>query len=347
MCIYLTNEIGLTYTSGEHVLPAGIGGKAKLPKGYVSDQFNNRISALEKEFMRESLLLIPRSLEGPGKRGSLKATKATKSGVVVIKDINNETKFSLGYMELGSLYHITQFSLNLKTNRLSAGTNPKGILNHKEHLISFIEDCKDGNFSKTKIIIDDQLPEGLILFGASNEVDKNFDSYFAKNESTAFRFSIDKIQKIASYANYDGELNATSYQPSTIMSLQFSIEHFRLYGKMALNCLAHIKGKDFVMMTCFDPVRNWIANGGENNFASFSSGNTSLKSINIPFPKSAHVILITKCQSNLMASIFLYGSLSAVVSLSRQFEDNFDLEGLVCDWGNEREFKLHDYLGTL
>ena len=44
MCIYYGDMPGLTYNKREHIFPAGLGGKAMLPKGYVSDQANELFS---------------------------------------------------------------------------------------------------------------------------------------------------------------------------------------------------------------------------------------------------------------------------------------------------------------
>jgi hypothetical protein len=71
-CIYLKGtEPVLSFNSQEHIFPAGIGGIQMLPKGYVSDQFNNSFSKIELDFMRNSLIALPRQFYGPGKRGSI------------------------------------------------------------------------------------------------------------------------------------------------------------------------------------------------------------------------------------------------------------------------------------
>ena len=99
MCIYYKGRDGLTYNQQEHILPAGLGGKTKLPKGFVSDQFNNDISKLEEEVMRGSLIALARQFEGPGKRGKLGEKHETKSKVLLTADEENNY-FSLCYLEV-------------------------------------------------------------------------------------------------------------------------------------------------------------------------------------------------------------------------------------------------------
>lgn len=75
-CIYLTEASeNLKYNSEEHIIPAGLGGMQKLPKGYVSDKINNMFSKYELKAMRNSLLTGNRMKHGPGKRGNQNVKK--------------------------------------------------------------------------------------------------------------------------------------------------------------------------------------------------------------------------------------------------------------------------------
>jgi len=49
MCIYYKDRKNLHYAKQEHIVSAAIGGIKKLPKGYVSDEFNSGISKLEQD----------------------------------------------------------------------------------------------------------------------------------------------------------------------------------------------------------------------------------------------------------------------------------------------------------
>ncbi|WP_057912619.1 HNH endonuclease [Peribacillus muralis] len=70
-CIYFKKtEPEATFLSEEHIFPAGIGGKKKLPQEYVSHDCNNAFSSMELEFMRNSIISIPRQFYGPGNEGN-------------------------------------------------------------------------------------------------------------------------------------------------------------------------------------------------------------------------------------------------------------------------------------
>lgn len=60
-CIYLKKtEPEVTFSSEEHIFPAGIGGIQKLPLEYVSHDCNNAFSSMELDFMRNSIMSLPR-----------------------------------------------------------------------------------------------------------------------------------------------------------------------------------------------------------------------------------------------------------------------------------------------
>jgi len=133
-CIYLKGtEPQLTFTSEEHIIPAGIGGITKLDRGMVSDQCNNKFSAMELNFMRHSVIAIPRQLEGPGKRGSLSNKKATESFIHIMTD--SENKSSLGYIKNGQPYQIPQM-IFLNENQVEILFN-KSSDDYKKNLIDF------------------------------------------------------------------------------------------------------------------------------------------------------------------------------------------------------------------
>ena len=115
MCLYYKNRTDLTYDSGEHILPAALGGIQKLPVDYVSSQFNTNISKLELDFIRNSFVSVAREIEGPGHRGKLAVRHAISSPVQVIEGATDKSIVSLGYMKKGRLYEIPHLLLNTET----------------------------------------------------------------------------------------------------------------------------------------------------------------------------------------------------------------------------------------
>lgn len=151
MCIYYKdNNSNVKFTKEEHIVPAGLGGKMKLPLGYVSDIANELFSPSEMKIQRDSFLSINRMNYGPGKRGSLNI-KRNKSPIIrVLKNENNVYgAYSLGFIFAGEAFIIMQASIVFNVTEDSyrpyyygtppAGSNPELVMSDfKEKLIKFL-----------------------------------------------------------------------------------------------------------------------------------------------------------------------------------------------------------------
>ncbi|CAG5017821.1 hypothetical protein DYBT9275_05853 [Dyadobacter sp. CECT 9275] len=174
MCIYYINREDLTYESAEHILMAGIGGMKTLPKEYVSTQFNNDISKIEQEFLRESLISLPRQFLGPGKRGSLNPKYQSRSKVHLLRD-STDSEFSLGYMQKGTPYLIPQFKLNLNNGEIKIIINNNKPDKSNAILDNFHRNLQNPETLQIKRIIDNRLPENIIFFGIQDGIEEHFD----------------------------------------------------------------------------------------------------------------------------------------------------------------------------
>ncbi|MGC4102356.1 hypothetical protein [Ferruginibacter sp.] len=345
MCIYYTDKTGLTYISGEHIFPAAIGGIQKLLPGTVSDQFNYDISKLELDFIRKSFVGIARQVEGPGKRGKLADKYATKSPITVIQSLNEDSTFSLGYIKKGRLYEIPQVLLNTSTSEFSISFDSTTVSNMGQAIAEFKNRCADVENLRIKNIICELLTEHQILIGIEENIEENFNCFIA-TASEEITVSAEKIKAIGASLHYNGiPLQHKSYMPQSNGKAKFSFDYFRLYGKMAFNFLAFLKGSEFVLSKEFDPPRQWIVTGGDNKFASLNKDNYSpVKEIGINLPVACHYILIFKLENKLVASVYLYEALSVVIELHSNFTQNFSTDGFICDWKNRKEYRLFEYI---
>lgn len=345
MCIYYKNREDLTYTSGEHVIPAGIGGIKKLPVSYVSDQFNNYISKLEKRFLRNSVVATPRIFVGPGKRGSLSESKATKSKIQLIKSPNAGVEYSLGYTKLGKPYEIPNLLVNTVTGMCAFSFDKSESGEHHTIIDTYKAKCEIENWLKIKITEHDELPVDIVLIGIKEGIEDNYNCFVYKNPANRLEISPQNILGIARGINFDGKTTQSSkYMPYVHDSADFNEEYFRIYGKIAFNFLALIKGDDFVNDECFDGVREWIAKGGENNFAAMLGGQNPLRKSGLSVPEQAHTIIVTQSQQMVVANIFLYDNFGVQVLLSNSFRGNLSLQGYICDWKNKKEYNWYEYL---
>jgi hypothetical protein len=344
MCIYYLNRPELNYKKQEHIIPAGIGGVLKLPIGYVSDEFNNDISKLEMEFLREGILSMPRQILGPGKRGSLSENKATKSKVHLISGVHSKEQYALGFTSTGKVYEIPHLIWNTNTGESIFSFN-KSDKDAEEVINEFKMKCKDADRLKLKNIITDKLPNDIVILGIQDGIEENFDCFFARNGANDYVINTERIKKIGLGMMFNDSPKAEKYLPKAHLKANFRADYFRIYGKIAFNFLAFAKGEEFVKHEQFDALRNWIATGGEYDFVRIDnrSENPLLK-LGIDLPKDAHFIYFTGSEQTLISQIFLYGGYSVILLLSNKLTERVGTDAFICDWRNRREYRLAEYV---
>ncbi len=342
-CIYLKkSEPEVSFCSKEHIVPAGIGGMMTLDYGIVSDEANKKFSSLELDFIRNSPISLPRQFFGPGKRGKLAILRASKSNIHIMNDDKGNT--SLGYIQLGKPHQIPQLIVEADNSVKMIFDASAGSIGYQKQLEEFKRDLKDFNgvyMSIDKKEFDDvQLIIGYL--GGK--------WYIARNENMDDEKLNSIILKIS---NINFEITAPplthSSQITSIQHMAFSHEYFfRVCSKMVFNFLAYANGPEFVFRDIFDPIRNWITNGGENVFANLIDPQDSAAFKKLPFPSEAHTILIMPMGTKLVGFVGLYGnSFSVVISICNDFKEYFGLNGWICDWRNKRENFLEDYIGSM
>ncbi|TGM62968.1 hypothetical protein EHQ94_06990 [Leptospira meyeri] len=343
-CIYcekLDNEVN--FTSQDHVFPASIGGTFQLPVGLVCDSCNmDYFSKLELDFSRNSIISLPRQFVGPGKRGSLSPKKATSSNIHIIYNPITGEK-SLGYTKLGEPFNIQQIAFKetegeiIILNPLEGEVNEQ-LKNFEHALLSFS--------GKIKFIEDEILDEKEFYFGFH---DKKY--YLAATDR-------DVIHKINNYIQLlkNGKLVETfrSYSQNHVQvrqHLQFNVDVFnRVCGKVAYNALWYLKGEALREKKDLSDFRNWIRYGGENKFViMLPKENDPFKGkLSFAFPKLSHRIIF-KYELNGIFSAFLnlYGNFSFLIRLSKSTETNNMLTGIICDWEEQVDYKLHEYFARI
>jgi hypothetical protein len=340
MCIYYTDTPGLHFKSQEHVIPAAIGGRKKLPVGYVSDEFNNDISKLEREFIQKSVVSMAREIEGPGKRGKLAEKYATKSRVFVISSSDKPGTLALGYLVKGKGIEIPQIVFDTATGhgnlRLSS---PLEINSLKQRLSGAVD-------TDIRVIIDDRIPEHTILLGAENSVEEHFTIFVAKNTANSFQIDGSRVVQLAKGIAVDLQETQERYKPIFTRQIEFKTDYLRIYGKMAFNLLASKMGKEFVLSERFNPVRYWIARGEENHFAKLADTlqGDIFRAGGVVLPDSCHLVFISKVDDILVAKVMLYGALSVDIILSDGFPEEFEPCMLICDWRTQQEYNLIEYV---
>lgn len=357
-CIYTgSDDSSATFNSAEHIIPKCIGGIRCLPKGWVSDEVNNRFSALELSFARENPIVAINRMFGPS-IGRKKHKNRDRIGVFI--DQQNTSKLFLGYVKSATPLPLTQI---IFTNLVEASVNdqlnirivipPSPELTHEKLIADLFNSIRSYNGCPC-CIKNNQIPKHSYLLGIQDH------KWFlgiskTENPETIKPLIIRAVEKLSTY-NVPQITNSCNNikSSSTLVNANFDIclnylDCFRVYAKIALNCLAFLKGQDYVLSEKFNDVKSSILYGdnvlkhvciakGENPvihiFKRYSD--------KLPLGDQYHSVVFFNKDNFFYGMIALYGQNNPVMVKLSEKINNFDTDMYICDWQNKNDYKLID-----
>ncbi|PWV44453.1 hypothetical protein [Chitinophaga sp. S165] len=347
MCIYYTKRTDLTYGAGEHIISAGLGGIKKLPVDMVSQEFNNDISKYERWLLKNSILNATRQIIGPGSRGKMAERYESKSDIHLIENLDDNEDMTVGYIQKGKPRSLTALSYDSQRQTCSFNTRNYDGVDVNAVIDAFASAIECPSDLHIKTILDDRLPISKIYLGHQKGVDSRYDTFFFKHSGNSLEASSLPFVALAD-ALRNGQLDSQEkdHKVRSHQTLNWREEYFRIFAKYCFNYLAQKKGKEFMLQVCFDPVREWIANGGANKFASFIEGGIPVPNddLGIRWPKYGHIILLIPHGDVLYGFCSLYNGYTVKVLLSESVKDFGASDGFICDWLEKKEFELQHYL---
>lgn len=368
LCIY-TKQDGseAEFKKREHIIPACIGGMKRLKQGYVSDEINHEFSKLELPFGRESISSIPRMFVGPGKRGSKNPKKKGGAGKKIAVMRSHESgKLSLGYIQMGKPIMIEQLHIKEMEDgqrRIGIGFDSVERDCVEKKLAEWMEKLDAYNGSPTIIKSKDILVNEMIL-GLEG---KRWYLAIAEKKSSdeakeGMKKELELLKKF--YKKRDngeemlksGAIHVEKSQVTAEMKMAFNMHaYFRVVAKIAFNCLADLKGQDYVLQEKFDAIRKAIVTG--ENIEQFVQLGGELKlfdglaewAIEKGFGSWMHMVLIIRSRRGLAAVVCLYGNSNpmAVYLSDEACQDFEEMDGLICDWEHKREMSFLDFIGAM
>lgn len=336
MCIYYGNERNLTYKKQEHVFPAGLGGIAMLPKGFVSDQANELFSPLEAELMHNSLISIARALFGPEKRGSHSPKKASISNISILK--NTDGKIALGYLSGRSGYYINSLYKNKDEFIFTVASEQ-----HNAPELAWESFKNEARAFCTQFV-----------HVSTNELNQNdwvFGSYRGKYYlALGPQCELESVKKQLLFivdSSKSGALNRKSDHPKFDIPLVESDSISKVYAKVAINVLAMLKGEEYICHNRFTPIKNWIL--GESDVDDYSQLPRVTPENKLHLPEDCHWCIFLIHNKKLCATVCFYNTFSRYFELANSIisEDYYKtgpLFGMICDWRNKRELTLDQWI---
>lgn len=351
-CIYLYKQgSNLTYDSAEHIIPAGLGGIKKLPKGYVSDQANNLFSKFEAKAIRYSLLTGNRLRHGPGKRGNQKVQKEKTPAIILLKG-ENIIGLKLGYIFMGLAYIIPQISceFNCLSGELKIDFTGDHLENNdfSEYLVTFKTKLVDFLLNKERnftFIENDEKSIKSFYIGvhknkwyiSSSDPSFKLDNYINIIMNYFIKNSINPLGKMNINLINNTSKSAFKYTyPIDITDMGF----FYLFLKIAFNSLAYLLGQEMALSSSFDDIRQDIINCENiNNYLLLRSECRELFDNYVKNLKNnEHYIFIVSKGTMLYSYVSLYNEWHSYMALSNNYQGEPIVSGFICDWKSKNEY---------
>ena len=381
LCIYTNkDDTQAHFKNQEHIIPACIGGMKKLPKGYVSDEVNTLFSGLELKLARNSPITLVRMFVGPGKRGSHNPKRRGGASKIVSVMQSDETgEYSLGYMRVGVPITIDQIHMvylegGKRQTSFCFDTETVDEDHFQERVAEWIHELAEFDGQAT-ILQKKEMPENEVILGKESG---RWYLATSTDKEEVLKEELMKDLRLLGTANEKGLLNASNAdaqenKSSGIVDLQMPHKgrnhvtsdirqeidlyaYYRVVAKIAFNCLAEVRGREYVMQQKFDPVREAILTGKdiermvmmpgkENSHADVLNKLENAKGFGV----WRHMICITRIPNGLVAEVMLYGDATPMfVVLSKEDCRDFgEMDGYVCDWENRREMRFLEYIGEI
>ncbi|EMH2709940.1 hypothetical protein SI855_002685 [Clostridioides difficile] len=363
VCIYSKkSEPEANFKKQEHIFPASLGGLRKLPKGYVSDEINEKFSKeLEVEFTRDSFLSILRQFIGPGSRGNVNnPKKATQSKVHVLEC--EDGSYILGYIESGRPFGIEQIIFNLEKGILS-----DSVITSRskcENITDLLEKLLQLDYSNTTVIKDSYIPKNKIMLGFKEYQEKGRGSikqkcFIGHNPEITISDELkDKMEILIKklYENSIGKEDNSiveSQHVKSYQSIRFDIEKFyRTCAKIAFNYVASVVGQEIVLGEEFDDIRNYIVNGGNGNFVIDVNAIVELKAKQrTNYLGVKHSIIAFSVENEIIVFLSFYGEFDFIVRIPYKIDicklrEVLNKQVIVINWENRCEEKIptKDYI---
>lgn len=357
-CIYTgANESTDTFSSEEHIFPKCIGGIQTLPKGWVCDSVNNSLSSLELRFARQNpSVAIPRMfLPQTGRR-----KHKNRNLIGVFRNTLDSNDYSLGYIRNGTPLSINQICITAqipipagKLVPLTIVVPPQKSESLETQIRSLWARLKSFD-GKACIIKDNGLPSDKFLLGYQDSRWYLGMSASLNGETTRqaiFEF-ITKMTETHSVDDFlcKGQMGKTEHQVHSQFSIQANLyDIMRVYAKIAVNCLACLKGQDLIMNPAFAGIKNAILTGAHiKDHVRIHNGPSTLKSVFSQFEgrfnlgHNFHSTVIVNSDGCLYAEVALYGADNPYIIKLGQIEDYSCTDCYVCDWENNAEYTLID-----
>lgn len=357
-CIYTgADETTATFLEREHIFPKCIGGVRCLPLGWVSDEVNHAFSKIELKFARENPFIVLHRMFSSS-LGRKKHTNREK--ISLMRDIDCGSGNSLGFVRNGTPTSLDQLIVTRELqDDIPQGfpvriiLAPRPNLTREQQIKHFWSQLSAFN-GHPSCIKDSELPPHTYLLGVHD--DRWFLALPENEDPERVMPRLAKLVAGVAQMEPEGFLSSNDIKPSTTehhveSKLPFCYDlnnYYQVSAKIAINCLAALKGVECATDPALDGVKEAILTGvGIDNYASIiDGGNPVLIAFEkwaeqLPLGKQPHcVTFFQDNQGMLLAVVTFLGTKIGVLVRLGSLGRRIDMDCYICDWENNTDYTL-------
>ena len=355
-CIY-SGADGQTasFDTAEHIFPKCIGGVRCLPKGWFSDAVNNSFSKLELGFARSNpeIVLNRMFFAKTGRK-----THKNREHIGVFKNKSDSSDYALGYIKdatpvpLQQLIVETDFSLaNNQPVPVRIVLAPSDTETYEAQLQTLWMKLRSYTGSP-HCIKDKRISPHTYLLGYKDQrwflgisEKENPESIKPRLQNLIKKISSEDVKSVLS-----GNGSIVSEQHQVEVSFRFEGNYFdflRVYAKIAVNCLAALKGRPLLESSAFDNIKRAILTG--ENIEEYVWKKEGPRPVSdalriaperLSLGDRCHATAFFQEEGWIYSAISLYGMDNPIIVKLGMIESHVETDFYICDWENHVDYTL-------
>lgn len=355
-CIYSgADELTASFDTAEHIFPKCIGGMRCLPKGWVSDAVNNSFSKLELGFARSNPAVAINRMLSPQ---TGRKTHQNRERIGIFQNVSNRSSYELGYIKNAAPFLINQVIIRADFPLKGNETIPVRIV-----LAPSKTEIYETQLQKLWMqlrsypgspccIKDGRIPPHTYLLGAKDRrwflgisEKENPEDIKPHLQNLIHKISSENSEAVLAHA---GEFACEGHQVEVAFSFEGNfLDYLRVYAKIAVNCLAALKGQALLRSCVFDAIKRAILTGEDiEQYVWKIKGPDPVSSTLMAFPerlslgKRCHAVAFLQKEGWIYGVVSLYGMADPIVVKLGMSAARVETDFYICDWENHVDYTL-------
>ena len=355
-CIYSgADERSASFETAEHIFPKCIGGVRCLPRGWVSDAVNNAFSKLELGFARSNPTVALNRMFF-AQTGRKKHQNRERIGI--FENLDDHSDHVLGYVRNAVPIPICQVVVMADLARKGAQRIPVRIVlppsctETWETQIQALWAQLRSYTGSPHCLKDRRLPPHTYLLGYKERrwflgVSEKENPEEIKPRLQALVAELAAAES-GTVLDCTGEIVCTQHPVEVAFSFQCNyLDYLRVYAKIAVNCLAALKGQALLRSCAFDGIKRAILTGEDIEQSVWQAeGPDPVSGTLRAFPERlelggrCHAAAFLQKEGWVYGVVSLYGMTDPMIVKLGRVPDHVETDFYICDWEHRVDYTM-------